>query len=168
MKLLILDLDGTLWDHYDASRLTPPFKVNRNELVDSYGNKLRLFEGAREFLEWAKDRFLLSIASWNVEELVRPILEEFGIWHYFVFPKIENHPNKADMILRTLKQLQTIGYEINEVIYVDDRTLHLEEVKRAIPEIKFVHMWRDVKNFEELKFYLIERSWGEENGTFDS
>lgn len=154
MKLLVLDLDGTLWDHYDASRLIPPFTRDGNEVTDAYGNKLRLFDGVLEFLEWARSRFLLSVASWNIEEFVRPILEEFGIWEYFVFPKIEYHPNKADMILRTLKQLESEGYKISEVIYVDDRTIHLEDVKKSIPNLRFIHMWVDVKSFEELKELL--------------
>ncbi|HHI00761.1 MAG TPA: magnesium-dependent phosphatase-1 [Thermococcus litoralis] len=154
MKLLVLDLDGTLWDHQNASRLIPPFERKGNEIIDAYGNKLRLFDGVLEFLEWAKDRFILSIASWNVKELVRPILEEFGIWEYFLFPKIEYHPNKADMILRTLKQLKSAGYEVSEIIYVDDRTIHLGDIKKRIPNLRFIHMWVDVKSFEELRELL--------------
>lgn len=156
MRLLILDLDKTLWNHYDASQLVPPFRVHGNELTDSLGNKLKLFDGVVEFLEWARERFILSIASWNVGELVRPILEEFNIWDYFVFPKIENHPDKADMISRTIQELKSVGYEIEEVIYVDDRTIHLDEIKKKIPNIRFIHMWEDVKSFEELKESLIK------------
>ncbi len=92
-----------------------------------------------EFLEWASGRFLLSIASWNVEERVRPILEGFGLWDYFVFPKIEFHPDKADMIRRTLRELELSGYDVEEVIYVDDRDIHIEDVKTAISFIRFIH-----------------------------
>ncbi|ALM75060.1 magnesium-dependent phosphatase-1 [Thermococcus barophilus] len=154
MRLLILDLDGTLWDHEDASQLVPPFEVHDDTVIDAYGNKLSLFPSVREFLEWAKDRFILSIASWNMEELVRPILEALGLWDYFIFPKIENHPDKASMILRTVEQLKSIGYEVDEIIYIDDRTLHLQDIKREIPNVKFIQMWIDVKSFEELKKVL--------------
>ncbi len=37
MNLLILDLDGTLWDHEDASRLTPPYEFHGDYLIDSNG-----------------------------------------------------------------------------------------------------------------------------------
>lgn len=154
MKLLILDLDGTLWNHEDASQLVPPYKAEGNKVIDAYGRELELFEGVREFLEWAEKKFVLSIASWNMEEVVKPILEVLDIWKYFKFPKIEYHPNKASMIKRTVEQLRNIGYEIDEIIYIDDRTLHVEEVKREIPKIKFIHMWVDVKSFEELKEVL--------------
>ncbi|NJE60593.1 magnesium-dependent phosphatase-1 [Thermococcus sp. 21S7] len=154
MKLLVLDLDGTLWDHEDASRLTPPYEFHDDYLVDSTGEKLHLFPGVRGFLEWASGRFVLSIASWNVEEKVRPILEGFGLWDYFRFPKIENHPNKGDMIARTLRELELSGYDVGGVIYLDDRDIHIEDVKTTVPSIRFIHMWRDVKSFEELKKLL--------------
>ncbi len=162
MRLLVLDLDGTLWDHEDASQLTPPYEFHGDSLTDAYGEELRLFPGVREFLEWASGRFILTIASWNVEERVRPILEGFGLWDYFTFPKIEGHPNKADMIRRTLEELASIGYEIDEVIYVDDRDLHIDEIKMTLPEVEFVHMWVDVRSFEELR-ELLER--GDRGGT---
>ncbi|WP_258083714.1 magnesium-dependent phosphatase-1 [Thermococcus thermotolerans] len=156
MKLLVLDLDGTLWDHEDASRLTPPYEFHDDYLIDSNGGELHLFPGVREFLEWARDRFVLSIASWNVEERVRPILEGFGLWDYFVSPKIEFHPHKADMTRRTLEEMKSAGYEIDRVIYIDDRDIHLDEIKMELPGVHFVHMWVDVKSFEELR-KLLER-----------
>lgn len=132
----------------------PQFKVEGNLFIDVYGREVRLFEGVKDFLEWARRRFILSIASWNVEEIVRPILEAFDIWEYFLFPKMENHPDKEDMIKRTIEQLESLGYEIKEVVYVDDKASHVEDVKREVPNIKFIHMWSGVKNFEELKGFL--------------
>ncbi len=163
MRLLVLDLDGTLWDHEDASRLVPPYEFHGDCVVDAFGERLCLFPGVREFLEWASGRFLLTIASWNVEERVRPILEGFGLWDYFLFPKIEGHPNKADMIMRTLEELASIGYNMEDVIYVNDRDIHVDDIKMTLPEVDFVHMWVDVKSFEELR-ELLER-WGDRDGT---
>ncbi|NJE05287.1 magnesium-dependent phosphatase-1 [Thermococcus sp. M36] len=162
MKLLILDLDGTLWDHEDASRLIPPYEFHGDYLRDVHGEGLRLFPGVRDFLGWASERFVLSIASWNVEERVRPILEGFGLWGYFVFPKIEFHSDKADMIRRTLREMESAGYEIDHVTYIDDRNIHVDEIKMELPEVHFIHMWVDVKSFEELR-KLLQR-WGDYDG----
>jgi len=156
MRLLVLDLDGTLWDHEDASQLTPPYEFHEDYLIDAQGEELHLFPGVREFLKWASERFLLSIASWNVEEKVRPILEGLGLWEYFLFPKIEGHPDKADMIRRTTEELKSIGYTIDDIIYVDDRAIHANKIKMKTPEVDFIHMWVDVKSFEELK-QLLEK-----------
>ena len=154
MKLLVLDLDGTLWDHEDASRLVPPFRVYGDRVVDAYGEELNLFPGVREFLKWAGERFLISIASWNLEEFVRPVLEALNLWDYFLFPKIEGHPDKAAMIERTMAELRAAGYDVDEVIYVDDRTIHVDEIMEIIPNLRFIHMWVDVGSFEELKKML--------------
>ena len=156
MRLLVLDLDGTLWDHEDASRLNPPYEFHDDYIVDASGEELHLFPGVRDFLNWASERFILSIASWNVEERIRPILEGFGLWNYFLFPKIEGHPDKGDMIRRTVEELRSIGYGIDDIIYVDDRIIHIDGVKMAFPGVHFVHMWVDVKSFEEL-MQLLEK-----------
>ena len=156
MRLLVLDLDGTLWDHEDASRLTPPYELHGECILDANGEELCLFPGVREFLDWASRRFILTIVSWNVEERVRPILEGFGLWDYFIFPKIEGHPNKADMIRRTLDELSSIGHGTKDVIYVDDRCIHVDEIKTTLPKVDFVHTWVDVKSFEELRELLEE------------
>ncbi|WP_297495659.1 magnesium-dependent phosphatase-1 [Thermococcus sp.] len=132
----------------------PPYEFRGNCLIDSTGQELCLFHGVREFLDWASERFVLSIASWNLEDKVRPILEGFGLWDYFTFSKIESHPNKADMIRRTLDELSSIGYNIEDVIYVDDRDIHIDEIKRIFLPVNFVHMWVDAKSFEELRELL--------------
>ncbi|KUJ99680.1 MAG: Uncharacterized protein XD43_0663 [Thermococcales archaeon 44_46] len=125
-------------------------------LIDAYKKELHLFPGVRDFLEWASERFILTIASWNLEERVRPILEGFGLWDYFMFPKIEGHPNKADMIKRTVEELTSIGYSLEEIIYVDDRAIHIDDIRTIFPDIKFIQMWVDAKSFEELR-ELLER-----------
>jgi len=67
------------------------------------------------------------------------------------------------MIRRTLEELASIGYNVEDVIYVDDRDLHIDEIEMALPEVEFIHMWVDVKSFEELR-ELLERQ-GDEDGT---
>ena len=68
--------------------------------------------------------FLLTIASWNVEESVRPILEGFGLWDYF------SKKSKSNIIQQDRH----------------DKDDH--------PRVDFVHMWMDAKSFEELRELL--------------
>lgn len=150
MRLLVLDLDGTLWDHEDASRFSPPYCFSDDCLFDFKGGRLCLFPAVKEFLEWTKGKFIISIASWNGEDKVKPILEGFGLWDYFVFPKIENHPYKGDMMLRTVRELENAGYTVGDVICVDDRDIHIDGVKSAVLSIRFIRMWDDVKSFGKL------------------
>jgi len=53
-KLLVFDLDGTLWEQKDMPQMVlkfevlrfkdPQFKVERNLLIDVYGREVRLFK----------------------------------------------------------------------------------------------------------------------------
>lgn len=60
------------------------------------------------------------------------------------------------MIRRTIEELESIGYTIDDVIYVDDRAIHVDKIKQELPDVDFIHMWVDVKSFEELK-QLLEK-----------
>lgn len=51
------------------------------------------------------------------------------------------------------------------MIYIDDRTLHLDKIKKRTPDIRFIQMWVDVKNFEELREYLMKELEVKKNGT---
>ncbi|WP_240920745.1 hypothetical protein [Thermococcus sp. CX2] len=84
------------------------------------------------------ERFILSIASWNLEEKVLPVLEGLGLWGYFLFPK----------------ELPSIGHEIEGVICIDDRTLYADKILLKVHNVDFIHMWVDVEGFDELKKLL--------------
>lgn len=73
------------------------------------------------------ERFILSIASWNLEEKVWSILEGFRLWDYF-FPK----------------ELPSIGHEIEGAICIDDRTFHTDKILLKVHNVDFIHMWVDV------------------------
>ena len=154
IKLVILDLDGTIWDHLDISSLNPPFKVlNDNLIADSKGVKVRLCDGVRELLETIKNsNLLLSIASWNIRDVAIEALKAFNILEYFIKPKIEPHPRKDIMILKLLAELKSEGLKIKpeEILYVDDRDIHLKGILRNVGKVRFVHMWKDVQNHYEL------------------
>jgi|GEM_PF-6046826 len=60
------------------------------------------------------------------------------------------------MIKRTVEELESVGYDVDGIIYVDDRTLHVDDVKNALPDVRFIHMWVDAKSFEGLR-ELLER-----------
>ncbi len=85
MKLLILDLDKTLWSHHNVTDTSPPYRrVAEDTVVDSRGEVVRLNPCARELLELAKSRgLLLAVASWNDPEKALAVLETMGLKEYF-------------------------------------------------------------------------------------
>lgn len=158
IKLVVFDADKTLWTHPDVSSLVLPFKlVSRDSLKDANGETFQLFDGVRELLEGLGNRKVIStIASWNRPEPVREALRLFAIDQFFKIVKAEFHPNKYLMIESIILELARTGIEFNarEILYVDDRTLHLEQIRKRIGPINFIQMWVDAKAHNEIMEYL--------------
>ncbi len=154
IKVVIFDLDGTLWDHPDVSSLRLPFrKLDEDLAVDADGVKVRLFSGVRKVLKkLSAEGKILSVASWNRPEPALQLLGIFRLLGFFKYPKIYPHPRKYEMILELLNDLRAKGFDVSpeEVVYIDDRTIHIEDVWRQVGQVKFIHMWKDAKSYAEL------------------
>ncbi len=157
IKLVIFDADNTLWSHLDISKLALPFTlVNGNTISDANTETFCLFVGIRELLsELQRRNIIIALASWNETKPVKEALRLFGIEKFFKIVKAEFHPNKHLMIENILSELLKEGIKIepDEILYVDDRTVHLERIVERIGSLHFVQMWVDAKAPNEiLKF----------------
>jgi len=156
--LVVLDADGTIWDHEDITALTLPFKrISRNSIIDVKGERVNLKNGVRDLLRELKRRkIFVALASWNKPEYVYQALKLFGIEKYFDYIKAEFNPAKHLMIQEILQSLENKGIKLNpnQILYVDDRTVHLEDIRREIGDIRFLQMNKDIKNLLEILRYL--------------
>jgi magnesium-dependent phosphatase-1 len=164
VKLVVFDADKTLWSHPNVSELTLPFKlVNTGVVSDARGETFHLFNGIRDVLTTLQKRnIMITVASWNKPEPVKKALELFNIDRFFRNVKAEFHPSKHLMIERTLLELAGDGVKLKpeEILYVDDRDLHVDKIREKIGAIHFIQMWIDAKKPEEILEY-VEKS-GEE------
>lgn len=151
--LLLMDLDGTMWDHKNVSALTPPFRrVSSTAVQDAEGVSVSLYPDAVEIVKWARERgALVSSLSWNEPEKALGVLEAFGIRDLFHYHLVENHPRKHEMILKLLPLLRSEGLEIPlcRILYIDDRTIHLEDIYRHVGRIGFLQAWKDFRSCSE-------------------
>ncbi len=182
IKLVVLDCDGTLWDHLDVSGLALPFRqVAPDSVEDAQGVRVTLFGGTRALLEGLQQRgIVISAASWNHPEPVFQIFHLLDIGRYFTHPQVEFHPDKAAMISRLLQTLAAEGLALapsdetpsrlttrnggrdsksgrdgaSEVLYVDDRTLHIEHVRQVVGDIHFLQMGVDIAGPEGVLAYV--------------
>ncbi|HEU5298572.1 MAG TPA: magnesium-dependent phosphatase-1 [bacterium] len=140
VKLVVFDCDRTLWDHANVSELTLPFrKIDEETVADAAGTRVRLFPGARDVLDALRGRgILISIASWNRPEPVAAVLEALGLSGYFTRPKVEFHPYKEKTIAALLDELRAEGHALqpDEVLFVDDRAVHLDRVRRMVGPVR--------------------------------
>ena len=118
MKLLVVDLDNTLWDGI---------------LLETPDRAFRLRDGVGEALaELDRRGILLSIASKNNADEARTVLQNMGIWDLFLHPQINWDP-KSVGIRRTVEALN-IG--MDSVAFIDDSEFELGEVAAALPAVR--------------------------------
>jgi magnesium-dependent phosphatase-1 len=153
IKLIVLDADRTIWDHHNVTELVSPFKlVSEGVAEDANGVKVRLNGNVIDFLEFANKRgILISLASWNEPKNVFELLSLFRINKYFISPISEPHPNKYLMIQKIISNLSRRGINIfpDEILYIDDRDIHLSEIRKKIGNVKFLRFGVDIKNWQE-------------------
>ncbi len=158
IRLVIFDCDLTLWDHRNVSGLRLPFrKVDAEAVADADGVQVRLFPGVREVLAAIHDQgLLMSVASWNQPEHVFAIFDLLELSGYFTRPKVEPHPYKERTIAALFQELRADGLPLRpeEVLYVDDRTLHFERVREAVGPVHILQAGVDFTQFADVLAYL--------------
>jgi len=147
-----------LWDHPDISSTNPPFKrIDENTLVDSTGSEIHLYKHVREMLQRLKEQnVIISLASWNAPEPCYEALQKLDLLKYFKHPKVQPHPEKHKMIKELLEDLKEDGIDVkpDEILYVDDKSRHLDDIRKQTGMIRFLQMWVDVKDHLEILGYL--------------
>jgi len=158
IKLVIFDADKTLWDHPDVTSTKPPFqRIDEDTLIDTIGSEIHLYKGVREMLQRLKEQgIIISLASWNTPEPCLEALQKLDLLRYLRHPKVQLHLEKYKMIRELLEDLREEGIEIepDEILYVDDKSRHLGDVKKQIGEVRFLQMWVDVKDHPQILEYV--------------
>ena len=117
IKVLVWDLDNTLWDGI---------------LVEDGIDNLKLKENVVSIIKDLDSRgILLSIASKNNPDEAIKVLQKCGIDDYFLFPQISWDP-KSQSIKQIVKKLN-IG--IDTVAFIDDSPFERAEVSQVCPEV---------------------------------
>jgi len=117
-KLIIWDLDDTLWQGTLAEGDEPLLNPRRAEFVRSFN----------------RHGIVSAICSKNDPEAARAALQKFGLWDEFVFPRIAFVP-KGPAVRQIIEDMQL--RPVN-VLFVDDNPHNLHEVAAAVPGIRVV------------------------------
>ena len=146
--LIALDCDRTMWNHPDATRLSPPLKrISDKEVIDSKGEYVKLNEGIIRFLRYVKLKgHKTAVISWNEPQNVFTILSLLDLNKYFDEIIVEPHPNKALMLEKALNKLKV---KPEEVIFIDDNPRMIEVVRSRFPQVICIQYGKDIVNFNE-------------------
>jgi FkbH-like protein len=133
IKLLIFDLDETFWTGtLSSEKPILPIKYNI------------------ELVKTLVDRGIMcSISSKNDFEKAKETLQSMGVWDLFIFPSI-NWNSKGAQIKQLIQNAQLRD---ENVLFVDDNHLNLEEAKFHCPNIKtaFPNILTEILDFEGFK-----------------
>lgn len=158
-RALFMDLDGTVWSHLNISALDPPFtRISVDEISDATGVRVKLMDGVVEFLEWVRARgMVVASLSWNLEEVALAAIDAFGIGHLFDYHFIEYHPHKGVVMKKALERIEArLGEKVEacQIVYIDDRDIHVNEVRRLVGDVVFIHMWKTLRSYGEVKSFI--------------
>lgn len=128
-KVLILDLDNTLWGGIIDEQESTPL------LLDVEGLGLAYLNFQRAILGLQKRGILLAIVSKNDQKAVEAVLQD----HPFMELKkecfveiIANWEPKSKNILELSKQL---GLNLDSFVMIDDNPREREEIRQALPQV---------------------------------
>ncbi len=165
VRLVILDLDLTLWNHRNVTGLARPFRRNGDDaVVDQTGVRVSLYPGVRALLDGLRERnLIIAAASWNEPDAVQDIFDLLRLDHYFDHKKVEPHPNKERMVAALFRDLAADGqtFAPSEVLYVDDRRIHIDAIHAAVGPIRFLQFGVDLQRPDEVLAYLDRSTDGD-------
>ncbi len=162
--LLMMDLDGTVWDHLDISSVAPPYHTaGPGRIENSDGIAVTVYPEAIDFIRWCRERGAITCTlSWNHRHYVMEALEKLGIMDLFDYHETEFSPAKDQRILHLLDILRKKGtpVEPERIVYVDDRDIHMDDIRRNVGNVIFLHIWKEVRNYDEAKKIVMRRIIG--------
>jgi len=118
VKMVIWDLDDTFWDGTLAE-----------------GGITFIERNATLVKELAGRGIISSIVSKNAYEAAKKILEQEGIWEYFVFPSISYDPKGK----RVAEIIENAAFRPENVLLIDDNRVNLEEARYFNNGIMLAH-----------------------------
>ena len=129
-KVIVFDLDYTLWPFYADLHLWPPIRKNNSidgniEIIDQQGMKWMAFKDVTKILKTLKEHCLesnqyLAIASRSTtNELARNAIDLFGWTSYF--SSIQIYPKSKLIHMKEIMTDLNVG-KYQEILFFDDET----------------------------------------------
>ncbi|XP_011315302.1 magnesium-dependent phosphatase 1 [Fopius arisanus] len=129
-KVIVFDLDYTLWPFWVDTNVTPPFKkVENNAVVDEQGKKIQYYKEVPEILKKLHDEgFDLGVASRTSE--IRgafQLLNLFGWDQYFKYKEI--YPGCKVSHFNKIREASGVDFE--DMIFFDDEDRNIRDLSEV-------------------------------------
>ncbi|KAG8193762.1 hypothetical protein JTE90_005058 [Oedothorax gibbosus] len=126
LKLIVFDLDYTLWPFWVDTHVRGPFKIRNDQVVDGSGQKIKFYPEVPAILESLKSKgYILGIASrteWP--EGARKLLLLFGWSEYFTHQEI--YPGRKTTNFKKIKDASGVQY--SDMLFFDDEVRNITDL----------------------------------------
>ena len=148
-KLVVFDLDFTLWDCGGTwcDCLSPPFETRRNRVLDSAGSHIRLYEDVDSILEFCdRNETVMGLASRTEQPgWARQLIDLLGISDRFEYAEI--YPSSKVRHFQALREQS--GTDFSEMLFFDDEMRNIRECSALGVECVFVEQGLNREVFDE-------------------
>ncbi|XP_037499953.1 magnesium-dependent phosphatase 1 isoform X1 [Rhipicephalus sanguineus] len=127
-KLIVFDLDYTLWPMYVDTHVTPPFKKVNGKITDRHGRKVSPYPGVPAMLESLKSqKFQMGLASRTDDPDAAKELLVVLDWNKY-FPYQEIYPGCK--VTHFKKFAQQTGFSYEDMLFFDDEMRNITDVSK--------------------------------------
>ena len=127
-KVIVFDLDYTLWPFWVDTHVTPPFRKKGKEVVDSYGQMIRYYKEVPDVLKHLSENgYDLGAASRTSEiEGAKQLLSLFDWEKYFKY--IEIYPGCK--VTHFTKIQEASGVDFKDMMFFDDEHRNIVDISK--------------------------------------
>ena len=128
-KLIVFDLDYTLWPFWVDTNVTPPFHKKGGIVFDSFNEKVRDFPEVSSVLHWLhSEGYLMAVASRTGEVRgAKQLVKLFGWEKYFKYMEI--YPGCKKKHFSRFRGES--GIEYSDMVFFDDEGRNIRDLKEV-------------------------------------
>lgn len=146
-RLVVFDLDYTLWSFWCDTHVRPPFRRNSNGiLVDQYNFQIKTYGDVVNVLKSLKSQDISIAAASRTEtpRVAETLLKLLDLDHYFSFKEI--YPGSKVKHFSNFHR--DSKFEYREMIFFDDEQRNIHEISKLGVTCQYVDNGLTVKDFE--------------------
>ncbi|XP_043468572.1 magnesium-dependent phosphatase 1-like [Leptopilina heterotoma] len=128
-KIIVFDLDYTLWPFWVDTHVTPPFRYGKGtDVIDAHGQKIRYYKDSPEILKnLVKEGYEVGVASRTSEiKGANQLLNLFG-WDKYINYK-EIYPGSKVTHFSKIKK--DSGVDFKDMLFFDDEQRNIVDLTK--------------------------------------
>ncbi|XP_043795795.1 magnesium-dependent phosphatase 1-like [Apis laboriosa] len=127
-KIIVFDLDYTLWPFWIDTHVNPPFKKKGNDVIDSHGQIIKYYKEVPDVLKYLyEEGYELGIASRTSEiQGAKQLLNLFNWDNYFKYKEI--YPGSKVTHFSRIQKISETDYK--DMIFFDDEYRNIKDIEK--------------------------------------